>query len=235
MSTPHLQRYRNGEYIQYMTDVLTLLSEKEVAALQLGELTGALAASLRPIEAAFKQPRDSELTPEIVALDARRGHALIGLRGVTKYFTYHSNPAIAAAATALHAAIAAGGDDISRLPYQQETAVINRIVRDWEKEELAAAVHTLHLASWLAELKQSNTQFSARYLERITETAQRPLSTMGELRKEATQAYRNLVRHISAHATLNSSPLYSYILKELEVLAKRYNQGVTNRSRDKTA
>lgn len=174
MSKPHLHRYRNGEYLQYMTDVLTVLAEKEVAPLPLGELTEALAASLIPIEEAFKQPRKSDLTAEIVVLDAQRGRALIGLRGVTKYFAYHSDPAIAAAATALHAAIAAGGDDISRLPYQQETAVINRIVRDWEEEKLLAAVHTLRLGSWLAELKHSNTQFSARYLDRITETARQP-------------------------------------------------------------
>lgn len=53
---------------------------------------------------------------------------------------------------------------------------------------------------------------------------------MGTFRKTATQAYRKLVRHITAHATLNNSPLYTYILQQLAVMAKQYNQAVANRT-----
>ena len=73
MSVPHLQRYLNGEYIQYMTDVLTLLGEEAVATLPLGTLKKELAERLKLIKVAFKQRRDSEFTAELVALDARRG------------------------------------------------------------------------------------------------------------------------------------------------------------------
>lgn len=234
MSTPYLHRYRTGEYIQYMTDVLTLLAQEELYDLPLSVQMEALATRVADINAVFKQDRHSELTSIIADLDARRGRAITGLRGVTKHFTYHSDAAIATAAAALHATIAVHGHDISRLTYQEETAIIDSIVREWEEQEtLRAAVHRLHLNSWLTELKESNAQFSARYLERVAETAQQPSRTVGEYRKAATQTYRTLVNHLKAHATLNPAAGYTGFLQELEVLATQYNQGIEHRTQPK--
>lgn len=231
MNIPYLHRYRNGEYVQYMTDILTLLEPHDVTALQLAEPQAALTTVMEKLNIAFKQSQGSELTPEIVALDDRRDRAIAGLKRLTESYSYHYDPEIAAAGDLLCRNILKHGDNIPRLGYQEQTAVLNSIVRDWEQEtDLVAAVNTLNLGDWLAELKESNQQFTAKYLARVGETAHNTAVPIPELREQGTEAYRTLVNHITAHATLSSNPVYNNLLNEIDVLARQYNQLVDNRT-----
>lgn len=231
MNTPYLSRYRHSEYIQYMTDVLALLAPYDVDTLQLAEPQGALAAVLAQLNAAFKHIQGSELTAEIVALDNRRDRAIVGVRGITSGFAYHFTPDVAAAGALLNRNIAAHSDNLSRLSYQEQTAVLNSIIRDWQNEaDLAAAVTTLNLGPWLQELNTSNTEFAAKYLARVGQTAKSSTAPIAELRDQATEAYRDLINHITAHATLSNVSTYTDVLNEIDVLAGQYNQTVENRS-----
>ncbi len=231
MNTPYLNRYRNGEYLQYMTDITELLSKQDLETLQLTAQKVTLDSIVHKIDAAFKQSQGSELTQEVVALDERRDRAIVGLRGVIDSYRYHFDSTITDAASILNNIIAAHGDNIQRLSYQEETAIINSIVKDMETEaEAIAAVATLHLGSWLAELKESNITFSAKYLDRVGEAALHPSSDIPKLRVQATEAYRTLVNHILAHATLGNTEAYTILLNQIDILAGQYNQVVNNRS-----
>ncbi|MEW7278455.1 DUF6261 family protein [Aquimarina sp. 2201CG1-2-11] len=231
MNTPYLNRYRNGEYLQYMTDFLELLKKQDVEALQLTEPKALLTPIVDNIDAAFKQSQRSELTQEVIALDERRDRAIVGLKAVTSSYQYHYNKNVVDAATALNDNIVSHGDTIQRLSYQEETAVINSIVKDWETETvLQAAVTKLSLGNWLSELKESNERFSARYLDRVGETAISPSIDIHTLRTQATEAYRIVISHIQAHATLSGLAAYTTILNQVDILARQYNQVVDNRS-----
>ncbi len=234
MNVPYLKRYRNAEYLQYMTDFSDLLKKQDLDALQLTAKKAVLDPVINEIEAIFKQSQGSELTKEIIALDERRDRAIVGLRGVTDSYKYHYNGTVAQAATALNDNILTHGDTIQRLSYQEETAVLNSIIKDWETE-LKEAVMELGLSKWLAELKQSNTLFSAKYLERVGETASNPTINITELRIKATDAYRILVKHIEAYATLGGSDVYATLLNQIDILAGQYNQLVDNRTKTSDA
>lgn len=231
MNIPYLSRYRNAEYIQYLTDVLAFLEPHDLTALQLAAPQAALAAVLEDLNTAYKSTQGSEITPEIAALDERRDRAIVGLRGIVENLTYHFDPDTAAAASLLYRNITSHGSNIARLNYREQTAVLSSIVRDWEgKPEFAAAVSTLNLGNWLAELKESNQQFSAKYLARVDETAKNPAASIPELRDQGNETYRILVNHLTAHATLSSNPVYTELLDQIDVLAGQYNQGVDNRT-----
>lgn len=231
MNTPYLNRYRHAEYLQYMTDFSKLLDKQDVEALGLTVQKTAMDTIVAKIDDAFKQSQGSGLTQEIIALDERRDRAIVGLRSVTDSFKYHFDLGIASAATVLYDNIASYGNNIQRLPYQEETAVINSIAKDWETEpELKSAVMTLALSKWHAELKDSNAMFSAKYLDRVGEAALNPLADLPDLREKATEAYRTLVSHIEAHATLTKTEAYTILLAQIDILAGKYNQVVENRS-----
>lgn len=235
MNTPYLNRYRNGEYLQYMTDISELLNKQDLEALQLTATKAVLDPLINKIDAAFKQSQGSGLTQEVIALDERRDRAIVGLRGVTDSYKYHFDTAIADAAGILNNIIVSHGDNIQRLSYQEETAVINSIVKDMETEEEAtAAIAALNLDTWLTELKESNSTFSAKYLDRVGEAALNPSADIPELRVQATEAYRTLVTHIQAHATLSGTAAYTTILNQIDILAGQYNQVVDNRSNNGT-
>ncbi len=231
MNIPFLNRYRNGEYLQYMTDFSELMNKVDVEALQLKQQKSALDPVIDKIDAAFKQSQGSGLTQEVIALDEQRDRAIVGLRGVTDSYKYHFDKSTVDAANALYDNIVAHGDNIQRLSYQEETAVINSIVKDWEEQqELKAAAMKLGLWKWLVALKDMNTHFSKKYLDRIGEAAQNPSVNIAKLREQATASYRTLVKHIQAHATLDGSEVYTNLLNQIDVLAGQYNQVVENRS-----
>lgn len=231
MNIPYLNRYRHSEYLQYMKDILQLLNDQDLEVLQLTNQKNTLEPIVNQIDEAFIKGQGSTLTQEIITLDDRRDRAIIGLRGIVSANTYHFEEAQQLAAKALMANIAAHGDNIARLSYQEETAVLDSIVKDWEGDsELSAAVQLLGVGNWLAELKTANQAFSQKYLERVNETAASDAANIPTLRGEATEAYRTLVNHIQAHATLSALPAYNTILSQIDVLAEQYNQVVNNRS-----
>ena len=152
MNIPYLNRYRNGEYLQYMKDVLQLVNDANLDTLTVQ--VGALSPIVDNIDAAFQQSQGSTLTQEIINLDERRDRAIVGLRSTTDGYTYHHDTAKATAATALNANIASHGNTIQRLSYQEETAVLDSIIADWETDsELTAAVATLDLGDWVSRVK----------------------------------------------------------------------------------
>lgn len=231
MNTPYLYQYRNGEFIQYMTDVLGFLEPHDVQVLQLAEQQSALAAVVAKLDAAYKEPLNSELTSEIAALDECRDNAFRGLKGATENALRHFNPAVATAAKLLQRNLSAHGDNVPALGYTEETTVLRSLVEDWEnKADLKAAVTTVNLGDWLQELKTTNEAFSKLYRERVNQDSQNATPPVSSFRKEAIEAYRNLFTHISAHATLSSDPVYAELLNQIDTLAEKYNQAVNIRT-----
>lgn len=231
MTTPYLTRFRNGEYLQYMKDVLKLVNKQDVALLELTEPRDALSSLTTRIDDAFQHSLGSALTQEIIALDERRDKAFIGFKSVLNGFTYHIDTTKQAHAKNAMNNIENYGKDITRKSYQEETAIISSLINDLEtKPELIAAVDGLNVTDWLTELKSSNEAFAAKYIERVGETAANPLTSIQGLRANATVAYKTLVYHIQAHKVLSSSVAYISLLEELEVLTKQYNAVVDNRT-----
>jgi len=197
MNVPYLNRYRHGEFLQYLKDILQLLGGQDVAALQLTAQHDALRPKVAAIDAAFKQEQGSDITQQLMVLDDQRDDALTGLRSVINGYQYHYEEATGNAAKALLDHMDGHGTNIQRLGYQEETAVLDSIIADWEGHaQLRAAVTTLNLTAWLNHLKTANSEFATQYLARVEERAANPIEDIPQFRKEATTLYRTLIAHI---------------------------------------
>jgi len=197
MNTPYLNRYRNGEYLQYMTDIINLVNKQDPTTLQLNTPLDGLKPIVDKIDQIFKLSQGSGLTQQLISLDDQRDGAIVGLRSITNGYTYHYNEAKSSAARALLSNMVSHGDNIQRLSYQEETAVINSIIKDWQTDqELIAAVTELSIEDWVTQLKQVNDDFSVKYLERVDQAAANPAIEIPNLRTQATEAYRKLVMEL---------------------------------------
>lgn len=235
MTTPYLTRYRNGEYLQYIKDVLDLVNKQDVDVLELTQQRNELTTNVNTIDATYQQSLGSALTQEIIDLDTRRDNAMIGIRAVASGFLYHYNTATKKQAQDIINTISIYGSDITRKNYQEETAVLNSLIKDLEtKEEVTVAIAALSLNDWLAELKAANEAFTGKYLERVEETAANPSTSIIELRALTSIAYKNLISHIEAHNVLSNTVAYNTMLVEIEVLTKQYNLVVDNRTASNT-
>ncbi|CAL2105567.1 conserved hypothetical protein [Tenacibaculum sp. 190524A02b] len=235
-NSPYLSRYRNGEYLQYMKDILKLLDLKDLETLKLTNPTNTLREAVVAINDVFQQEKGSDITLEIKAFDDRRDKAITGLKTTVNGLSYHFDPVTANAAQSIVKNIELYGSNIARRSYQEETIILSSIVEDLEtKAELIAAVTTLELASWVEELKIANEDCANKYIERVGEAAANPSANNPELKFDATLAYRSLLKHIVAHETLTDVVTYTSLLNEIDVLAKQYNQVVDNRTKNNTS
>ncbi|MBC8755930.1 hypothetical protein H2O64_14725 [Kordia sp. YSTF-M3] len=227
METPVFSRYRNSEFLQYMKDVLELVNAHDVATLQLTAQHSVLTTVTDQMDDLFQQEQSSGITQELIDLDTQRDKAFMGIKAILEGYQYHYDEAIKNAARNLLFNLNNYGTNIPRMNYQAETAVIDSMLSDWETEtKLVAAITTLKLADWIAELKTANATFNDRYLARVSETAANPATSFTAIREDGTIAYRKLVSHIEAHATLGSNVIHQELVSEVGVLAKQYNQTV---------
>lgn len=220
-----LQNLRNSEFLQFIKDVLGIVSLNNPATLLVTDEYNALVTSADAVSGLFKNELSNPITAEIELLDERRDAAINGLYYATLAFTYHFDATLNKQATLLANNLALYGTGIAKDNYQSETATLNSIISDWtNKPELAAAVTALGLTAWKAELEAANTAFNAKYLARTQDLGAASPDTMKAKRLEAATAYYSLRDNINAHFIIKKgAEPFAKASNELNALVSQYN------------
>jgi Family of unknown function (DUF6261) len=235
ITTPALGLYRNSEFIRYVKNVTAICGNNNPKLLKIEAQVAALQAATDPLNDLFMLERGNLLTTELQALDARRDAALSGLRLAASAYSFHFDEAIKKAADIIAAGIDKYGTGITRFNYIAETEVIESLVADIAGDaQLAAAIATLKLEGWVAELNTANQLFNTTYINRTGSYASKPDGSLSALRLVTAKAYGELAAHITAHFTLTPSDAYAKLVGELNSLSDQYNKMVNNRSSSDT-
>lgn len=220
-----LQLLRNGEHLQFNTDVANIVTINNPTALQVVQPLATFMAINTVIENLFKISQGNPITEELQALDLRRDNAINGILLIVGGNGYHKDAVTRNHAKTLGDHLALFGTGIARDNYQSETATLRNIGNDWtNKPELAAAVTALGLGVWQAEMTDANNSFATKYLARTQELATASFDTIKGKRQEITDAYYKLRDRINAYYTINDgAEPYAKTVKELNALIKQYN------------
>lgn len=229
VTTALFGNYRNGEYLQFMKNVLAIYQNYDTDALHLAARVQALTSSTTTMNEVFMAATAHELTPELQLLDQRRDKALIGIRLYLDCMTYKEEDTVVKAAQLLQANYFSHGDRIEKLSYQQETAVTDALLNDWASNpSLVTAQTTINITDWVALLKDLNTQFNQLYVNRA-QTTLKP----GQIEEKRTQmrtAYDELALDTMSYARITEDKTsYLEIIDDLNGLIGDYNQSVTLR------
>lgn len=221
--------FRNGEFLQFTKNVLSIVNKFDLATLKLTERVSTLTGATNELDNVFKPLQGEELTEELKTLDTRRDKALMGIKQYLVSQTYREEENIVSAAEALLNNYVSHDDRIDKLPYQQETAIVNTMLDDWEtKPVLSAAVNTLTLTDWVSLLKTLNGTFDTTYVERA-KTSPEPAKIF-EKREAIRDAYYELTEDIEAYARISDNKeTYETIIQELNGLIDDYNTAANNR------
>jgi hypothetical protein len=92
-----------------------------------------------------------------------------------------------------------------------------------------SAIASLGLTDWVVELRTANQEFDRNYVLRSQEMAG-DSSQVIALRATALEKWNELTAHLTAHATLTPSPLYSKTIAELNRLIDDYKNAAASRS-----
>lgn len=199
-----LQPLRNSEYIQFLTDILNIVSKNNPKTLNVSAQYDLLLTATDNVEKLFKISQASLVTAEIEALDKRRDDAINGISLQVQSLVYSADPGINQHGKTLNAHLALFGSSIARENYQSETTILRNIVNDWKnKPELQEAVKALNLGNWLNELESANNDFNQAYIKRNEELAAAPTEKLRELRNIANNLYYKLRTRINSNFDIN--------------------------------
>ncbi|WP_316847695.1 DUF6261 family protein [Pedobacter psychrodurus] len=199
-----LQTLRNGEYIQFITDTLNIVSKNNPEKLNVSTQYEALRLAKDNVEKLFKISQASLVTEELEAMDKRRDDAITGISLQVQSLSYSADAVVNKHGKTLSAHLALFGSSIARENYQSETTILRNIANDWKnKPELQEAVSALNLGSWLTELETANNEFNLAYIKRNEELAMAPTEKLKELRNTANSLYYKLRTRINSNLDIN--------------------------------
>lgn len=232
MNAIELKLLRNAEYLQYVKDFAGIINLNNPSTLQIDAKLSAFTTKITELEALYKKALASEKTQEILVLDERRDSAVTGINYFLLSQTYHYEADKRQKAQTLLNSMALYGSGIARLNYQAETATLNNLLRDWEnKPDLTMALADFDLSGWVAELKNANDQFNAKYLSRTQEYGDASPETIKLKREETNAVYYALRDRIDAlHLLVETPPSpYTTVINQLNALTDQYNVLLVNR------
>jgi Family of unknown function (DUF6261) len=228
-----LRGLRNSEFVQFGSDVLSIVKINDPQALGVLAQYDALAAANKTVENLFNKEQASATTDVLVALDNQRDRLINGISALVLGYTYSTDETQKRNALLLQTNIDSYGSGIAKENYQSETAIITNLIDDWTaKPELAAAIAALNLGSWQTELAAANAAFNAKYLVRTQEKGSASPESLKEKRTVATNAYYELRNFIDSYFTINKgAEPFRKTTNELNALIDQYNRLIAGRGR----
>ena len=232
ITAPFFEQYRQGDTIQYLNNLLTILTEERATELLLTTQRATLSADMDELNAAWQPASGSEMTPEIASLDAQRDTVFTGLKMTADAWgANHFDPAKRNAAYLIADNIAAHGDAIVRMRYQQQTATLASIVKDLTTT-LAPQIALLGLGDWVATLQLLNNSFDQKYVQRAQSQANVQPGKVAELVTKAIGNFRALKAIFEARYAVatadggENTDAYKALEQEWNSLTADYNDAV---------
>lgn len=240
LKTALLEKYRNGDFIQYINNVLTIITEEKATALNITEQRTLLQTSINELNNIWTPNKGSELTAQLVTLDKLRDSLFSGLKmTVDVWSKHHYDESKKELALLVSNSINSHGKDIIALRYQQETAVLNAILNDL-LNEIPAAVLGLGLMPWVVELQLANKEFDALYVNRAIEISGTEKGIVDTKRTLVTGNFKTLKQVFEARkviAQIEESDVladFNTLSNEWSTLTQQYNDAITRATSNTT-
>ena len=216
---------RNGEYVQFIADVLEIVKHNGPQELNVQKQYNKLLVISQEIEELFKIPTGSIISPELQELDDRRDDAINGITALINGYSYNTDPVIKSYAKLLENHLSVFGVGIATDNYISETATIRNIISDWDKQpELTAAINALGLNAWRMEMEQANNLFNERYVLRAEKKGAASNDSLSSRRVETNDAYYALRDFLDANFILNEgADPFGKAVSSLNALIDDYN------------
>lgn len=228
--------YRIKEFTQFIRNTLMIVNQHNPTELKVKTQYQELNGLCQQLEKAYELTDNSQLSLQLTQLDERRDQAIICLRTLSEGYVRHPKTAQQEAGKQLLACINRYGNRLYALNYSAETATLKQLLSELQtRPEYQQAIETLQLTDVVNEMKQANQAFEQLFVQRIEETVQSDGLSNRELMRQATEAYRTLLKHLEAHATLTPSNEYQLLIDHLNGNITHFNEIVERRKSTPTS
>ena len=230
INTAILGKYRIQEFIQFTSNILMIVKQHGPDKLKIRSIYLPLVQNYERLQETYKRDTTNGLTPQITRLDDRRDRAIVCLRSIAEGYTYHFDEKLKAAGQLIVDCIDKYGSKLYQLNYNAETAALKNLGHDLHTDAACkAAIEELHLEWVVKEMDVANNRFEKLFVQRLGAFSQDEAKTTKEWVQRTTDAYRTLMQHIDAHATLAPSKEFTSLINHINENIEHFNVIVERR------
>jgi hypothetical protein len=219
ISKLYFRRLRNAAHYQFYTDFSTLVEKYTPQALSIEELYALYKPAYADEGIAFVAITKSAFTEDLEKSDKGRDQVYRGMVDDVNSKKNHFKVEVRDAATRI-AVIMDSYGNLAPKPYDEESALLTSLISDL-RTKTATEMGVLSLKEWIDELEVRNNAFIALQGSRNSEEADRTELRMKEARVVVDEAYKKIVKRISALIELNGDTAYTGFVKELNARIAR--------------
>lgn len=205
----NFSRFRNNDHFQFMTDVNTLITNATPAALNIEEAVTDFNAAFTALNNVFKVDSGSVLTAAIGGADVKRDSTWSAIYMRIRATLMGPIDLEIEAAEKLKRIFDLYGN-VRQLGLTEESAALNNLVDDLEKEENATLCNVIGITRWVAALKELNAQVQSLMLERRAEAAHKLSGDVKAAREVIDPLYVKIVARLNALVELDMATPETY-------------------------
>lgn len=230
---PVVAKLKNGEFIQFIKNIITIYEQNDAPSLQLDKTLNELIRVSEHMPKAHKGRTKNELTAELQKTDKKRIQAMRGLKKSLEIALLTEDADIIRSAERLYNDMISQFDDVARLTMPDKTSSINAMMDRWnETPALVQAREKLVLDTWLEKLTEHNQKFDNLYIERVNTTERKP--SLYEKKADVIPVFQKLMRETEARALITpEEPRYADLISKLNILGDKFSKMIKSRNNDK--
>ena len=237
IESAELNKFRQGELLQLMNNVLEVYKNYDTKALMLDDRVTELANAVLDMDAVFMNPVGNPMTSKVKRADEQRLKTLRGIRLAIQAQQYSNNEKKAMMASEMISHYRKNADDLLNISYQQKTAVIKALLKDWNTEPtMVNAIDLLGIKAEVDALAEQNQSFDQTFFARAITVM--PSAQTSVKRERITGAYNELTWDTMSFARVatDKTPYLSIINELNSVIEDNYtpvSQRMSTKKRNK--
>ena len=226
ISSISLVRLPNGGHYRFMLAVLKLAKKNTTLSSRLSKQLTTFENAIAGEEAQSNVSQKSPLTDQIAALDDLRDKLLTGYKYLVKAFTYlPSGTEMESAKRLQQHLVDCQIDPLAQLDV--ETGKLILFTKDLTTKYVTD-VENIHAGLFSSQLKEANDLLDDLLSQRDEADSKVSVGGLKKARKVSDEAYRTLIRKVSALAELEEDEEVISFITVLNQLIERYRQEITD-------
>jgi hypothetical protein len=166
--------------------------------------------------------RSSAYTQQVAEANHRIARAISGIKATIKAALFSFDDKVVEAARVLQLYFKVFGN-IQKKAYEEESAAVQVLLSDLTGK-FAPQITLLGLELWIEWLSNEEATFTALYMNRNSEMAERPRKRFRTVRRQVEYSYQRIIELITATALTEPREEYNEFIAQLNAQIKYFNE-----------
>ncbi len=227
-----LAQLRNGEFIQLVDNLLTIIRDRQAGSLKVQDQFTAREDSYDSLTDSYTVNRKNDLSQKLAEIDKKRDLLYLGLKSlIDGHSVYSPNEQHKDLAISILNILKSHGSELVKMACSEQTAALTDVIDQLKSKELDYHIkHTFHAAVYYDALITANERFDRVYVDRIKDYGTQDKENVKELRTVVEDAFNEMVQRINAYIVLEPSAHFIDASGEINAALELYFNNLKKRS-----